>query len=118
MKQERSHRAHPDIHYQLPVVVRFCGDNLPGTLTVARHADGEFWEGRLFVRPKLHVTIEQFATPINGGFGLLSDNYFLDHVRLVFDFSGGADFDFVSDDGSANFRFPSDADDYRPSNLG
>jgi len=88
----------PDINYHLPVVVHHGGDDLPGTLTVARRSDGKFWEGRLYVRPDLHITVEQFASPLNGGFSHLSDENFLDRVRLVFGFHFGAEFDFISDD--------------------
>ncbi|KZD25502.1 hypothetical protein [Tardiphaga robiniae] len=104
MNLKQSRRADPDIHYQLPVSAHYRGENLPATLIVKRRADGNFWEGRLFVNPALHMTVNQTASPINGGFSHLSDEDFLDRVRLVFDFCGGAEFDFVSDD-------------YRPRNL-
>jgi len=98
MKLQQRHRAYAgDINYHVSVVVHHEGSDLSGTLTVVRRACGKFWEARLFVSPNLHMTMGQFATPINGGFGHLSDEHFLDHVRLVFSFSGGADFDFVFD---------------------
>jgi hypothetical protein len=101
MKQEQG----SNINYQLPVIVHHCSDDLPGTLTVARQVDGKFWEGRLYVHPALHMTVEQSASPLNGGdFSHRSDESFLEHVRVVFGFRFGADFDFVSDN-------------YRPSHL-
>lgn len=86
------------IHYRVPVIVHHKGEDLFGTLTVARRADGRFWGGRLYVRPTLHMTMEQPATPKNGGFFHLSDEDFLERVRTVFGFNGGAYFDFIEDD--------------------
>jgi hypothetical protein len=86
------------IHYRVPVIVHHRGEDLSGMLTVARRAGGMFWDGRLYVRPTLYMTMEQPATPKNGGFFHLSDEAFLEQVRTVFGFKGGAYFDFVNDD--------------------
>ena len=87
-----------DIEYFVPVVVYHEGEDHHGMLTVARRADGRFWEAKLYVRPTLCMTMEQVATPLNGGFLHLSDQDFLTQVRTVFGFAGGALFDFVNDD--------------------
>ncbi|PWK64639.1 hypothetical protein [Aminobacter sp. AP02] len=88
----------PSILYDVPVTVHHDGERLPSRLTVARRVDGEFWEGRVYTRPDLHMTMDQVATPRNGGFGHLSYEDFLHHVRVVFSFAGGAHFDFADDE--------------------
>jgi hypothetical protein len=86
------------LHYRVPVIVHHKSEDLPGILTVARRADGRFWDGRLFVRPDLYMTMEQPATPKNGGFFHMTDEDFLEQVRTAFGFVGGAYFDFIADD--------------------
>jgi len=88
----------PNIEYFVPVAVYREGEDLHGFLTVARRADGRFWEAKLHVHPTLCLTMEQVATPKNGGFFHMTDADFLEQVRTVFGFAGGAHFDFVSDD--------------------
>lgn len=85
---------YPDIKYSVPVIVHYQGEDLPATLSVTRYVDGTFWEAKLFVRPDLWKTMNQTATPLNGGFKDLDDELFLERVQLVYDFSG-IDFDFV-----------------------
>ncbi|RWQ16130.1 hypothetical protein [Mesorhizobium sp.] len=88
----------PNLVYDVPVTVHHRGERLPGRLTVARHVDGEFWEGKVYTRPDLYMTMDQVATPLNGGFGHLSHEGFLHHVRVVLGFAGGAHFDFAGED--------------------
>ncbi|KAB2720376.1 hypothetical protein [Brucella intermedia] len=83
--------------YDLPVIVTHEGKKWPSRLTVTRTA--KRWEGKCYTHPELYCDMEQVATPRNGGFGPDKDHRgFLDQVCLVFDFAGGCDFEFATDD--------------------
>jgi hypothetical protein len=91
-------KTESDINYRRPVIVHYRGDDLPAVLTVSRRRNGQFWTGRVYVRPDLYKTVDQSATPINGGFGHLNDEWFLEHVRTVFGFGFGVEFDFLPEE--------------------
>jgi hypothetical protein len=87
-----------DIRYDIPVEVHHKDETLPGRLTVSRRVDGTWWDGKVYVHPKLYMDMDQIATSRNGGFAHHSHESFLHHVRLVFGFTGGCRFDFLTDD--------------------
>ncbi|WP_105741268.1 hypothetical protein [Phyllobacterium phragmitis] len=82
--------------YVVPVVTEHEGERLTGRLAVTRDPSG--WEGALFFRHHLRMDMDQVSTPHNGGFWHMPHERFLRHVQLVFSFSGGADFEFATDD--------------------
>jgi hypothetical protein len=90
----------PDINYHLPVVAHHRGERLPATVVRGRKILG----GTALRQSIVAHDCKSVRVLITGGFDHLSDEDFLDRVRLVFDFRGGAEFDFVSNN-------------YRPSNL-
>lgn len=102
-------RVPDSVRYELPIIVHHDGQSHPACLSVNRLNDGSFWEGLVFVHAKLWSEMEQAATSLNGGHGNLSREEFLTRVRLVFDFCGGVDFDFVTQDEETALKTDQDA---------
>jgi hypothetical protein len=84
------------IRYDVPVIVQHGGNMLPGRLSITRTPRG--WDGCCYVNVTLWLEMEQPARRGAGDFSRLSHQDFLEHVRLVFGFTGGCRFEFVTDD--------------------
>lgn len=77
--------------YDLRIVVTNHGPAAPARLKVIRLPTS--WYAIIWESPERYASFDQERTELNGGHEHLSDDDFLDRVRLVASFTQGIDFE-------------------------